>query len=71
MTEEPRPYVPADTTLPELTIKVLVLGVVLAVVLAGANAYLGLFAGLTVSALHPSRRHLDGGAPVVPSVEHP
>ena len=54
MTEEPRPYVPADTTLPELTIKVLVLGVVLAVVLAGANAYLGLFAGLTVSASIPA-----------------
>ena len=38
----------------ELTIKAVVLGVLLSVVLAGANAYLGLFAGMTVSASIPA-----------------
>ena len=39
---------------PQLTVKAIVLGVVLSMVLAGANAYLGLFAGLTVSASIPA-----------------
>ena len=40
--------------LPEITIKALFLGVILSMILAGANAYLGLFAGMTVSASIPS-----------------
>jgi putative OPT family oligopeptide transporter len=48
------PYIPADSTLPELTLKALVLGVLMAVVLGAANAYLGLKAGLTVSATFPA-----------------
>jgi len=40
--------------LPQLTIKATVLGLILSALLAGANAYLGLFAGLTVSASIPS-----------------
>lgn len=43
-----------SNSLPEITIKALVLGVILSVVLAGANAYLGLFAGMTVSASIPA-----------------
>ncbi|MEM9386443.1 MAG: oligopeptide transporter, OPT family [Pseudomonadota bacterium] len=39
---------------PQLTLKAIVLGVLLSMVLAGANAYLGLFAGLTVSASIPA-----------------
>jgi putative OPT family oligopeptide transporter len=39
---------------PQLTVKAIVLGCVLAAILAGANAYLGLFAGLTVSASIPA-----------------
>ena len=38
----------------ELTARALVLGALLAVILAGANAYLGLFAGMTVSASIPA-----------------
>ncbi|MFQ6616401.1 MAG: OPT family oligopeptide transporter, partial [Fidelibacterota bacterium] len=41
-------------SLPEITLKAVILGVVLSVVLAGANAYLGLFAGMTVSASIPA-----------------
>ena len=48
------PVVPADVTLPEITVKGLALSVVLAAVLAAANAYLGLFAGMTVSASIPA-----------------
>ncbi|NVB84646.1 MAG: oligopeptide transporter, OPT family [Kofleriaceae bacterium] len=48
------PYIPASQQLPELTIGVLLLGCVLSVVLAGANAYLGMFAGMTVSASVPA-----------------
>jgi len=40
--------------LPQLTSKAIVLGILLSVILAGANAYLGLFAGLTVSASIPA-----------------
>lgn len=40
--------------LPEITVKAVILGVVLSMVLAAANAYLGLFAGMTVSASIPA-----------------
>ncbi len=43
-----------ERSLPELTIKAIVLGIVLSVILAAANAYLGLFAGMTVSASIPA-----------------
>ncbi len=49
-----QPVIPASTTLPEITVKAIVLGFLLSVVLAGANAYLGLFAGMTVSASIPA-----------------
>jgi putative OPT family oligopeptide transporter len=41
-------------SIPEITIKALVLGVLLSIILAAANAYLGLFAGMTVSASIPA-----------------
>jgi len=49
-----QPVIPASTSLPELTAKAIFLGALLSVVLAGANAYLGLFAGMTVSASIPA-----------------
>ncbi|TKJ41872.1 oligopeptide transporter, OPT family [candidate division LCP-89 bacterium B3_LCP] len=49
-----QPIIPASQSLPEITVKALILGVLLSVVLAGANAYLGLFAGMTVSASIPA-----------------
>src|SRR5215204_2188841 len=48
------PYIPASKSLPELTLGVLILGSLLSVILAGANAYLGMFAGMTVSASVPA-----------------
>ncbi|NIW23665.1 MAG: oligopeptide transporter, OPT family [Gammaproteobacteria bacterium] len=44
----------AGQPLPQLTVKAIVLGLILSMVLAGANAYLGLFAGMTVSASIPA-----------------
>src|SRR6187551_3042850 len=48
------PYISASQKLPELTAGVLILGCLLSVILAGANAYLGMFAGMTVSASVPA-----------------
>lgn len=54
MMESSQPVVPATATLPEITVKAVVLSIILAAVLAAANAYLGLFAGMTVSASIPA-----------------
>src|SRR5262245_14609992 len=48
------PYIPASKSLPELTVGVVILGSLLSVILGGANAYLGMFAGMTVSASVPA-----------------
>src|SRR5574338_1191590 len=50
----PGPLVPASVSLPEITPKAIVLAVVLSALLVAANAYLGLFAGMTVSASIPA-----------------
>ena len=49
-----QPYIPADKVLPELTGTSLIIGVLLAVVFGGANAYLGLKVGMTISASIPA-----------------
>ena len=46
-------FIPANREIPELTFKAAIVGVFLAIVLGAANAYLGLFAGMTVSAIIP------------------
>jgi putative OPT family oligopeptide transporter len=51
--EDFKSYIPAKKTIPELTIKTVIVGVFLAIVLGAANAYLGLYAGMTVSAIIP------------------
>ena len=48
------PYIPASQTLPEITVKAVLLGILLSAILAGANAYLGLKVGMTVSASIPA-----------------
>jgi putative OPT family oligopeptide transporter len=49
-----QPYVPADKDMPEFTVKALVIGLVMCVVLGAANAYLGLKAGMTIAATYPA-----------------
>jgi putative OPT family oligopeptide transporter len=46
-------FIPASKKIPELTIKAILVGALLAIILGSANAYLGLYAGMTVSAVIP------------------
>src|SRR5579883_8731 len=48
------PVIPASQSLPEITLKVIILGTILTVILAAANAYLGLRVGQTISASIPA-----------------
>lgn len=48
------PYISPEDDLPQITIKAVVLGILLSAILAGANAYLGLKVGMTVSASIPA-----------------
>ena len=48
------PHVPAEKTIPELTIRALILGIVLGALMTAANTYLGLYMGMTVSASIPA-----------------
>ena len=52
--KEFKPFIPADQVLPEFTVTSIILGIILAVVFGGANAYLGLRVGMTVSASIPA-----------------
>ncbi len=49
-----KPYVPPDTDMKEFTIRALIIGLVMSVVLGAANAYLGLKAGMTIAATYPA-----------------
>ncbi len=49
-----KPYVPADKSMKEISFKAVFLGIIMAVVLGAANAYLGLMAGMTVAATFPA-----------------
>ena len=49
-----QPYIPADKVVPEFTVFSVILGALLAVLFGGANAYLGLRVGMTVSASIPA-----------------
>ncbi len=49
-----KPYVPDDTTMSEFTLRALLLGLVMCVILGAANAYLGLRAGMTIAATYPA-----------------
>lgn len=48
------PFVSSETNIAEFTARALIIGLVLAVVLGAANAYLGLKAGMTVAATYPA-----------------
>jgi OPT family oligopeptide transporter len=48
------PLVAAASNMPEFTLRALILGLIMAVVLGAANAYLGLKAGMTIAATYPA-----------------
>lgn len=54
MNKENKPFISSDTILPEITLKALVLGFILTILLCASNAYLGLKVGNTVSASIPA-----------------
>ena len=49
-----RPFVPEGAKMTEFTIKALMLGLAMTVILGAANAYLGLRAGMTIAATYPA-----------------
>ncbi len=49
-----QPYIPADKVMPEFTLVAVILGALLAILFGGANAYLGLRVGMTISASIPA-----------------
>lgn len=49
-----QPYVPADRPMTEFTMRALLLGLIMTVILGAANAYLGLRAGQTIAATYPA-----------------
>lgn len=48
------PFVSPQSDMPEFTIRALIIGLVMCVVLGAANAYLGLKAGMTIAATYPA-----------------
>jgi putative OPT family oligopeptide transporter len=49
-----RSYVPDATNMPEFTLRAILLGLVMTVILGAANLYLGLRAGMTIAATYPA-----------------
>lgn len=56
-----KPFISADKVLPEFTVTSVILGMILAVIFGGANAYLGLRVG-SIS-LHSSGSYFHGCDP--------
>jgi putative OPT family oligopeptide transporter len=56
LTERPphRPFVPENMQMREFTLRAVLLGLVMCVILGAANAYLGLRAGITIAATYPA-----------------
>jgi putative OPT family oligopeptide transporter len=56
MTEQKpfKPFVPANVQMREFSMRALLIGLVMTVVLGAANAYLGLHAGITIAATYPA-----------------
>ncbi len=48
------PFVSSETNMAEFTIRALIIGLVMSVILGAANAYLGLKAGMTIAATYPA-----------------
>src|SRR5712692_10813202 len=49
-----KPFVPENVTMTEFTLRALLVGLIMTVILGAANAYLGLRAGQTIAATYPA-----------------
>ncbi len=54
MNDSFKPYIPAERSIPELTLFSVLMGIILAVIFGVVNAYLGLKVGMTISASIPA-----------------
>ncbi len=54
MTQPFKPYVSVTTDMAEFTLRAVLIGLVMCVILGAANAYLGLKAGMTIAATYPA-----------------
>ena len=54
MSATDEPYIPASESPKELTLRVIIVGIILGILMTAANAYLGLKVGITVSASIPA-----------------
>ncbi|MGA2384033.1 MAG: oligopeptide transporter, OPT family [Gemmatimonadales bacterium] len=54
MSQPFKPYVPVNTDMAEFSVRALIIGLIMCVVLGAANAYLGLKAGMTIAATYPA-----------------
>ena len=52
--KEFKPFVPAESTAPEMSFKAVILGVLLSALFGAANAYLAMKAGQTIAATIPA-----------------
>ena len=55
------PFVPESAKMSEFTLRAVLLGLAMTVILGAANAYLGLRSGITIAATYPGCRHRYGG----------
>src|SRR5689334_25370446 len=53
-TTKHKPFVPESMEMKEFTLRAILIGLVMCVVLGAANAYLGLRAGITIAATYPA-----------------
>src|SRR5215813_14659012 len=49
-----QPFVPENVSMKEFTLRAVLLGLIMTVILGAANAYLGLHAGQTIAATYPA-----------------
>lgn len=54
MSDQFKSYIPPDQDMKEISFKAILLGIIMAVILGAANAYLGLLVGMTVAATFPA-----------------
>src|SRR5258707_5754978 len=58
-----QPFVPETMEMKEFTLRAVLLGLVMTVILGAANAYLGLRAGITIAATYPAAVIFIAGMP--------
>lgn len=54
MSDQFKSYIPPDQDMKEISFKAILLGIIMAIILGAANAYLGLLVGMTVAATFPA-----------------